>query len=196
VTDAGSVKGAILRAVESTTSDARRFVGAHPLAGSHLAGFEHADAELYQDRLCVLTPASDSASEAVRKVRAFWEGLGMRVREMSADDHDRVLAITSHLPHLAAAAVALLAQPEDLQFASSGFRDTTRVAAGDPELWTAIFSLNAEELAKATDRLLGALQSFRAALAAGNDAEIQTLLADAQALRLQFRDGGEHVLGE
>jgi prephenate dehydrogenase len=117
ITDVGSVKSAILHKVQQQSSEAARFIGGHPLAGSHLTGFENADPQLYEDRTCVLTPAPRNKIEAVEALRRFWTSLGMRVINISADEHDRILALTSHLPHLAASALAGIIDEEFLDFA-------------------------------------------------------------------------------
>ncbi|WP_437228180.1 prephenate dehydrogenase [Planctomicrobium sp. SH661] len=191
-TDAGSVKGTIQQQVLANSAAASRYVGAHPLAGSHLTGFEHADPKLFEDRLCILTPATHNPAPAVERVRDFWQAIGMRTSEMTAEEHDRILAMTSHLPHLAAAAVASIVDQNLLPYAASGYRDTTRVAAGDAELWTAIFSQNANQLAKAVDQFIVVLQQFRNGLVLGREAEMQAFLKIAQDLRMQYRDGRQN----
>lgn len=194
VTDAGSVKAAIVQTVEERGAGREvRFVGAHPLAGSHAAGFEHADPNLYAGRLCVVTPGNAARRAAVAVISSFWSSLGMRVRELAPEEHDRLLAVTSHLPHLAAAAVAGLIAPEYLEFASSGYRDTTRIAAGDPELWSAIFTLNAEPVMDVTDQLIASLQDFRQLLAQGNRDDLSAYLRRASQQRRCFRDGSDAV---
>lgn len=186
VTDAGSVKGTICNTVERSVCKAGRFVGAHPLAGSHHTGFEHARRDLFVDRYCVLTPTESTDPRATRRIHQFWERLGMRVREMSPEQHDQILAVTSHLPHLTAAATASLLDERSVEFAATGFRDTTRVAAGDPNLWTAICLANAEQLVNATDQLVSILTRFREAMVRGDSEELTCLLAEAQARRRLF----------
>lgn len=159
VTDAGSVKASICDGVSA--SKGIRFVGSHPLAGSERTGFAHADANLFQDRVCVVTPNAATDADALRFVQAFWESIGMRVIRMSPDEHDRRLARTSHLPHLTAAALSFLLESADRPLTSTGFRDTTRIAAGDPELWRAIFSANSEAMLQETDRLIDLLTQWR-----------------------------------
>ncbi|SFH68626.1 prephenate dehydrogenase [Planctomicrobium piriforme] len=188
VTDAGSVKGSIQRAVDLEYSG-DRFVAAHPLAGSHHSGFEHANASLLPGRLCVLTPRGyPTVDDNVQQVRRFWERLGMRVRLMSVQEHDKTLALTSHLPHLAASAVASLVEPAILEYASTGYRDTTRVAAGDPELWSAIFALNKPEMLRGIDRLVSALQQCRIALDEERHQDLRGFLQGASEARRQYRD--------
>lgn len=188
VTDAGSVKARICRELDSAMPAARqRFVGSHPLAGSHQSGFENARVDLYVGRKCVVTPQAESPEEVVESIISFWRGIGMDVRSMSPEDHDRVLALTSHLPHLAASAVAGLVEEESLDFAATGFRDTTRVAAGDADLWTAIFMENADEVIDATDLLIAKLKEYRKLLAEGQTQQIRLELDAARRRRLQFQ---------
>jgi len=150
------------------------------------SNMENATADLYVGRKCVVTPMPNSPQALQDSITEFWQSLGMDVRSLTPEDHDRVLAFTSHLPHLAAAAVAGLVREDALDFAATGFRDTTRIAAGDPELWTAIFSENTEQLVAATDELMATLQQYRDALADGNLEEVRKLLQSAQRQRLLY----------
>ncbi|MCA8997121.1 MAG: prephenate dehydrogenase [Planctomycetaceae bacterium] len=186
VTDAGSIKESLVHAVEEAQPENGRFLGAHPLAGSHQTGFENADPALYNGRLCVVTPTSTTHPNTVERVEGFWKALGMRVERMSPAEHDRVLAMTSHLPHLAASALAGLVDEEMLSFAASGFRDTTRVAAGDPDLWTAIFSENSRQVVDVTQLLIDKLQLLCDAISSGDQHALRQHLAEAQTLRRRF----------
>lgn len=120
VTDAGSVKNKLQQAVDTEYS-CERYIGAHPLAGSHHTGFEHASANLFLTRMCIVSPRDypEISPEASRICR-FWEQIGMKVKTMSAAEHDRILALTSHLPHLTASAVASIIAPDVLTFAATG----------------------------------------------------------------------------
>ena len=173
VTDAGSVKGPICEALREQP----RFVGSHPLAGSEKAGWEHADADLFAGRTVVVCP--DGWRESQRRVRAFWEALGARVVELGPEEHDARLARTSHLPHALAAALCLAADPGDSLLTSTGFADTTRVAAGDAGLWADIFHANAGPARDAVDRLTDRLGELRSALTARDRAGIEAWLAEA-----------------
>jgi prephenate dehydrogenase len=188
VTDAGSVKASIVADVERQSSQSARYVPAHPLAGSHSTGFEHANADLYNGRLCVLTPTPANTASGIARVRALWEGLGMRIQVLAPDAHDRILALTSHLPHVGAAALADLVTPDQLEFAATGFRDTTRVAAGDPELWTAIVERNSAQLTAGIDALIDSLTAFREALINNQTENVRSFFQRAQRLRSQFHD--------
>lgn len=184
LTDAGSAKAAIVACVEAKLpAGGPQFVGSHPLAGSERRGPEFADADLFQGRWTVVTPTSHTSAAAIERVTRFWSALGSKVKLMSPADHDRALARTSHLPHLLAAALAATLSPELRDLTASGFRDTTRIAAGDPRLWTAIFAQNRASVLDALGRFEGRLQEFRQALESGNHAAIDQLLAEAKEAR-------------
>jgi prephenate dehydrogenase len=183
ITDAGSTKARIVQALEGRLPAGVDFVGSHPLAGSEKRGWEHADAALFQDRLTLLTPGSGTNPEALERTAAFWRALGSRVRVMDPDQHDQALALTSHLPHLAAAALAGILPAELAELTATGFRDTTRVASGDPALWTAIFQENQAAVLTALARLQERLLGLRALLENRDWAALQQELAQAKKVR-------------
>ncbi len=170
LTDVGSTKEEIVAEVESSLPAGVSFVGGHPLAGSEKGGPDHASAHLFQGRLTVLTRTTRTDPSALARATAFWEGLGARVKVMAPDEHDRALAVTSHLPHLAASALAGMLPPELYELTASGFRDTTRLAESDPSLWAAICRQNRAAVLRALELLRDRLESFHQALAS-NDAE-------------------------
>jgi prephenate dehydrogenase len=189
VTDAGSVKARICAELVSGLPDGVHFVGSHPLAGSEKNGWEHSDADLFRDRVCVVTPNDATSGEACRTVESFWRSLGMRVLRMSPEDHDQALATTSHVPHVAAAAVAAQLTHEWLDLAATGFRDTTRIAAGDPDLWAAILLANRDPVVAGLANLIDRLDEFRTVIADGDTARLKHLLSDAKALRDRLSSG-------
>jgi len=192
LTDAGSTKATIVAEVEAGLAAHTQernpvpqvhFVGSHPLAGSEKRGPEFADAELFQDRWTVLTPTPRTDAEALEKTKAFWTALGSRVKLMTPQDHDRALALTSHVPHLVAAALAASLPAELRELAATGFRDTTRIAAGDSALWTAIFTHNQDAVLSALAAVEARLQAFRQALAARDWNALGQLLIQAKEVR-------------
>jgi prephenate dehydrogenase len=183
LTDAGSTKGGIVRSLEGKLPPGIAFVGSHPLAGSEKRGPEHADAQLFEGRLTVVTPTAATPVETVEKVAGFWRALGSRVRLMDPDEHDRALALTSHLPHLVAAALAGILPAELAELTATGFRDTTRIAAGDPALWSAIFAQNRAAVNDALRTLSNRLVEFKDAIAAGDQAALDVLLTEAKKVR-------------
>lgn len=183
ITDAGSVKGSICRELHGRMPDGVTFIGSHPLAGSEKQGFEHADADLFEDRVCVVTPVGGEPVEQIERVAQLWRAVGMRVVEMSPQEHDRALAETSHLPHVVAAALAATLQESNRPLAASGFADTTRIAAGDPALWTPILLANSTAVAESLRRYSKLLEEFQAALSRGDEQSLGELLAAARERR-------------
>lgn len=183
ITDAGSVKGQMCRELATGLPAGIEFIGSHPLAGSEKAGFEFADAQLFEGRTCVITPVQTTSADALARIRDFWTGLGMIVVEMSPEAHDRALAETSHLPHLLAATLTAMLSDENRPLTATGYRDTTRIASGDPEVWTAIMIENADELVCALDAHHAVLDRFRQALTARDAPLLRSLLESAKTNR-------------
>lgn len=189
ITDAGSTKGTIVAALGSDLGRGVRFLGSHPLAGSEKNGVQEAKGNLYDGAVVVLTPTADSANSEREALHRFWSRLGACVVEMSAEDHDAALAATSHVPHLVAAALAICTPGKFHTLSAGGFRDTTRIAAGDPELWKQIFCENRRHVLAALEQLEGTLREFRQALADDDAEAILQLLAQAKRQRDQLEDG-------
>lgn len=184
ITDVGSVKGPIVSALVDETKSGQ-FVGSHPMAGSEKSGYQNATDNLFAEATCVICPMDDTPSIATAAVRSFWEHLGGRVIQMSHEEHDRAVALVSHLPHVIAAALARVPTDAAMRIAATGFGDTTRVAAGSPELWTAILSSNRGCVLTALDEFESQLAALRAALAAG-PGELRDFLAEAASQRMKF----------
>ncbi len=184
LTDAGSTKASIVAAWEKRRRARRgRFVGAHPIAGSHRRGPTAASADLFTGRVTVVTPGRATPAADVEETGAFWAALGATVFTMSPAEHDRLLAATSHAPHLLAAALAAATPAEARQFTAGGWRDTTRIAAGDPDLWADILLDNATAVAKALSRIAGATEKMLTALEKGDRRKLVSLLHAAKEAR-------------
>lgn len=181
-TDGGSTKRHLHAAARPALKPGQSFVPAHPLAGSEKTGCEHGRADLFDGRVCVLTPEPDNET-AVERVAAFWRGLGSRVVRMTAADHDEALATTSHLPHAVAAGVAGVTPTDWLPLTAGGWRDTTRIAGGDPGMWVPILLANRDAVLAATDRFTTRLDEFRRLLEAGDGAGLGRWLAEAKQVR-------------
>lgn len=186
ITDAGSSKRQIVEAVERQPRSPAVFVGAHPIAGSEHRGVDHARADLFDGRPCVLTPTSRTPADRLSRARRFWASLGCRVLEMGPTEHDEVLAYTSHLPHALAAALAGSVPADWLPLAAGAYRDGTRVAAADTGLWTAIFRDNRGPLLKALDSLHERLASFQYALMTDDEDAIRRWWDEARRRRTLF----------
>lgn len=172
LTDAGSTKAAIAEALAGEP----RFVGGHPLAGGENSGPQHGRADLFEGRLVVLTPTAENRPEDVRTLEQFWAALGARVTRMDALEHDRALAATSHLPHLVAAALAGATPEQYAALVATGWLDTTRIAAGDAELWRQILLDNRENVLHALDRFERTLAELRASLRRADGVQLEELL--------------------
>jgi prephenate dehydrogenase len=182
-TDAGSTKATIVEALEGRLPGGVNFVGSHPLAGSEKQGPEHAFAQLFDGRLTIVTQTPRTDRATLDKATAFWQTLGSRVRIMGPEEHDRALAVTSHLPHLLAAALASMLPTGLHALTASGFRDATRIAAGDPSLWTGIFSSNRPAVLDALQLLDDQLAKFRHSLETNDEQRLSELLAQAKRVR-------------
>jgi prephenate dehydrogenase len=160
------------------------FVPAHPIAGKEVAGVEHADVQLYQGKQVILTPLPQTDPVMVQKATDVWAAIGCQVLRMTPENHDTAFAAVSHLPHLLAFAYfnAMLSQPagrEFLSLAGPGFRDFTRIAAGDPNVWRDILLSNREEILKQSQRLRHALDAFEVVMRSGNTEALEDLIRTA-----------------
>ena len=183
ITDAGSTKATLVAALDGTLPRECRFLGSHPLAGSEKTGPGYASAELFEGRVALITPTKNTRAEDFDVVEQFWQALGSVVVQMSPEEHDKALAITSHLPHLAAAALAATLPERLFRLTGAGLLDTTRIAAGDPALWTQIFLHNRENVLAALDEYGHQLAVLRDALRAAEPATIERLLTAAKKKR-------------
>ena len=189
ITDAGSTKAQVVAAARAVLQERYGdFVPGHPIAGSEQSGPLAARADLYQGKKVVLTPQADTRADALETVKALWQAAGAQVETLDADQHDRVFAAVSHLPHLAAfALVDELAQRADgdtfFRFAASGFRDFTRIAGSSPEMWRDIAMANREALLTELDAYLAALQTLRQTVAAEDGQALLKMFSRARAAR-------------
>ena len=191
ITDVGSTKGNVVRAAELlAASRPLAFVGSHPLAGSEQSGYRVARVDLFRGATVVVTPTDRTELRAVKAATEFWEALGARVSTLDPETHDRSVAAISHLPHLIACALvdgAARVDPAALELAARGFKDTTRIAAGDPDMWTEIFLANRTALSASVDAFGKALADLQRAIAAGDAATLRAVLARIKALREGLR---------
>ncbi len=183
VTDVGSTKSEIIANLAGTLPKTVRFIGSHPLAGGEQAGPAKARVDLFEDRMVVITPTKASPTVDCRQLIDFWTALGARVVSMTPRMHDRTVAGISHLPHLLASALAAATPEKSLSLAATGFEDTTRVAAGDPDLWTQIFLSNQAPVLEALARLEISLEQFRTAIENRDTRTLKRLLTTAKRKR-------------
>ena len=193
ITDVGSTKGSVIesarRALAANSSfSLRRFVPGHPIAGGEMPGVQYAQATLFRDRLAITTPTDETHAEALARVEALWRAAGARVLRMGAEEHDRIFAAVSHLPHLLAfALVAAIASESDgahkLGFAGAGFRDFTRIAAASPEMWRDVALANQPALSAELRHYRGWLERLQAAVDGRDAAALEAMFELASRTR-------------
>jgi prephenate dehydrogenase len=182
VTDVGSVKGRLVETLPGLLPVGVTYVGAHPMAGSHQTGLRHASKDLFEGAACVLTPTGSTPVAALARVRGFWSALGARIFERDPAQHDAEVAWVSHLPHAVAFAFAAsltTAPASAFSLKGAGFRDFTRIAASDPELWADILATNAKALSGPLAHAAGALARLSRAIEAEDAAAVHRFLAEA-----------------
>src|SRR5499433_98485 len=198
VSDVGSVKGSILRDMALHLPANVHFVPAHPVAGTEYSGPDAGFAELFIGRWCIVTPPERADAVAVERLSGFWSGLGAKVATMSAEHHDLVLAITSHVPHLIAYTIVgtaddleTVTQGEVIKYSASGFRDFTRIAASDPTMWRDIFLNNREAVLEMLGRFNEDLAALQRAVRWGDGDALFNLFTRTRAIRRSIIEAGQ-----
>lgn len=171
ITDTGSAKLTVIEDLKDILPNGVEFVPGHPIAGTEESGPDAGFAELFDNRWCILTPTEDNSSNAVDLVKGFWESIGSKVEIMDPMHHDKVLAITSHIPHLIAFNIvgtannlANVTKKEVVKYSAGGFRDFTRIAASDPKMWSDIFTYNSDAVLEMLDLFSNDLAKLKAAV--------------------------------
>jgi cyclohexadieny/prephenate dehydrogenase len=190
VSDVGSVKGSVVRDMAPHLPAGVQFVPAHPVAGTEYSGPDAGFAELFVNRWCILTPPEGASPEAVERLAAFWRSFGAKVETMTADHHDLVLAVTSHLPHLIAYTIVGTAfelrevtQNEVLKFSAGGFRDFTRIASSDPTMWRDIFLANKDAVLEMLGRFSEDVSDLTRAIRRGDGDALFNIFTERRAIR-------------
>jgi len=184
VTDVGSLKKEICKKAEKVfKGKCSSFIGSHPMAGSEKAGMEFASADILNQKNCIVTPSKNIDEEQLDKINALWNRLGMLVSSMGMEEHDEVMSWISHLPHLVASSLIntiMSRNPKMIRYCGNGLRDTTRIAAGNPQMWMEILLGNKENLQQGIDDLLKSLEEFREALSNGDRVDLLKMLQSAK----------------
>ncbi len=193
ITDGGSVKADIVGKLDSSLPETVRFVGGHPVAGTEKSGAGSAFAELFNNRYVILTPSDKTDSDAIDLVERLWRSVGADTVRMSAEEHDRALAFISHLPHLAAyALVDSVAEADDdnsiKRFVAGGFKDTTRIAASNPEMWRDIFDMNKGPLLESLNLFRKKLEQYETMITNGEQDKLRQVLDDIKNIRQKMDD--------
>lgn len=193
VMDVGSTKRDVVDAARrALRAQVGGFVPCHPITGREVAGVEHADATLYQGKQVILTPIERTLTDKIAQATALWQALGCHVSQMSPETHDAAFAAVSHLPHLIAFALmqSLMHQPEGKQFlalAGPGFRDFSRIAAADPQVWRDVLLANREELARQSRLFRDSLERFEQLIASDQAEPLEQLIMQASHVRATWR---------
>ena len=198
LTDVGSTKGVLVRKVEKAIPSPSRFVGSHPIAGSEKTSAAHARADLFENRLTILTPTDHTSSETIDRVEAFWRALGSRTMRTDPETHDELMAACSHLPHLVAALVANrvadIPPIESSPVGGNGFKDVTRIAMGSPEVWVDILFDNREAILKELSAMGQSIEGLSEALETSDRDGLLQFLEQARSFRARLDEpeqGGE-----
>ncbi len=201
VTDAGSTKSDVVAAARAALGErVSQFVPGHPIAGRESSGVEAALPDLYVGRNVVLCPLPENRPDDVARIDALWRATGARVSTMSHEQHDRVFASVSHLPHLLSFALVelILSAPDaalKFSFAAGGFRDFTRIAASSPEMWRDVCLANRDALVDELDSYTAVLAALRAAIVAGDGAALEAVFARSREARTQWQERGGRAGG-
>jgi prephenate dehydrogenase len=184
VTDVGSLKKEICKKAEKVfKGKCSSFIGSHPMAGSEKAGMEFASADILNQKNCIVTPSKNIDEEQLDKINALWNRLGMLVSSMGMEEHDEVMSWISHLPHLVASSLinAITSRnPKMIRYSGNGLRDTTRIAAGNPQMWMQILLGNKENLQQGIDDFIKSLEEFKEALSNGDRVDLLKILQSAK----------------
>ena len=198
VTDVGSVKRDVIDNVMPHLPDGVHFVAGHPLAGTEHSGPRSGFAELFDNRWCLLVPSEGTDPAATAQLRKLWEGMGSKVEEMDADHHDRVLAVTSHAPHLIAYTMVGVADDlsrvtdsEVIQYSAAGFRDFTRIAASDPTMWRDVFLSNKDATLEILGRFTEELFALQRAIRQGDGDHLHDYFTRTRAIRRGIIEAGQ-----
>lgn len=195
VMDVGSTKSDVIEAAQlGLEGKLKTFVPAHPIAGKEVAGIEHADADLYTGRQVVLTPIKATLRSNVQRATQVWTGIGAQVTQMTHQAHDSAFAAVSHLPHLLAFAYmnGIASQPDGQTFmglAGPGFRDFTRIAAGEPTLWRDVLLANREQVLRQSQHFRKALDELETMMRTSNLTDLEQAITEASSLRGQWKLG-------
>ncbi len=198
LTDTGSVKASVIKAIEPFLPVGVEFVPAHPIAGTEFSGPKAGFLELFNGRWCILTPLPNTSIKAVEKITHLWEAFGSNVDIMTAEHHDLVLGVTSHLPHLIAYTIVGTAndleddiKSEVIKYSASGFRDFTRIASSDPTMWRDIFLNNKLAVLEILQRFTEDLTELQKAIRKGDGDYLYKRFDETRVIRKEIIDIGQ-----
>jgi cyclohexadieny/prephenate dehydrogenase len=200
LTDVGSVKGNIMNLVEKNLPENVSWIPSHPIAGTEESGPEAGFGELFQNRWCILTPGTNAKTKDINTLKTFWEKIGSKVDTMQAEQHDHILSITSHMPHLIAYNIvntSLNFQDEKetniIKYSAGGLRDFTRIAASNPIMWRDVFIQNKKNTSKMIDKFIKNLEDLKKAIENEDGVKLEQIFIKTKKIRKDILDAGQDV---
>jgi cyclohexadieny/prephenate dehydrogenase len=198
LTDTGSVKKEVMKIIHNINLTDVHWIPSHPIAGTEESGPEAGQAEMFENRWCVISPPKDCAEGPVKSLKALWEAIGSKVKIMTPEEHDKILSLTSHLPHaIAYNIVRTVTGVEDklkqevIQYSAGGLRDFTRIAASNPLMWRDIFLDNSENVTKGIDSFIEKLNELKKALNDKNGDKLYQIFNSTKELRKEIIKAGQ-----
>ena len=198
LTDVGSVKKEVMKIIHNMNLKDVHWIPSHPIAGTEESGPKAGKANMFEDRWCIISPQKDSSEQIIKILKSFWEAIGSKVKIMTPDEHDEILALTSHLPHaIAYNIVRTVINVEDklkqevVQFSAGGLRDFTRIAASNPLMWRDIFLDNSENILKGIDSFAEKLQEFKKAISDRNGDQLFQIFNSTKEIRKEIIKAGQ-----
>ena len=200
LTDVGSVKKNVISLIEKNIPKNVSWVSSHPIAGTEESGPESGFSELFKNRWCILTPSKKSKSKDVKLLEKFWQKLGSKVDVMNAKQHDYILSITSHMPHLIAYNIVnttlKIKKKKDrniVKYSAGGLRDFTRIAASNPIMWRDIFIQNRENTSKMIDKFIESLKDLKKTIKSKNEKKLEKIFTKTKKIRKQIIEAGQDI---
>ena len=200
LTDVGSVKKNIISLIEKNIPKNVSWISSHPIAGTEESGPESGFSELFKNRWCILTPSKKSKSKDVKLLEKFWQKLGSKVDVMNAKQHDYILSITSHMPHLIAYNIVnttlKIKKKKDrniVKYSAGGLRDFTRIAASNPIMWRDIFIQNRENTSKMIDKFIESLKDLKKAIKSKNEKKLEKIFTETKKIRKEIIKAGQDI---
>jgi cyclohexadieny/prephenate dehydrogenase len=198
LTDTGSVKKEVIKIIHNINLKEVFWIPSHPIAGTEESGPRAGYAEMFEDRWCIISPPENCVEEPIKNLKEFWQSIGSKVKVMSADEHDKILSLTSHLPHaIAYNIVRTVIDVEDkfkkevIQYSAGGLRDFTRIAASNPLMWKDIFLDNSENILKGIDSFAEKLQELKKAINDKNGDKLFQIFNSTKEIRKEIIKAGQ-----
>ena len=198
LTDTGSVKKEVIKIIHNINLKDVFWIPSHPIAGTEESGPKAGYAEMFEDRWCIISPPENCVEEPIKNLKEFWQSIGSKVKVMSAEEHDKILSLTSHLPHaIAYNIVRTVINIEDklkqdvIQYSAGGLRDFTRIAASNPLMWKDIFLDNSENILKGIDNFAEKLQELKKAISDKNGDKLFQIFNSTKEIRKEIIKAGQ-----